>query len=128
MLKRFFCLAAIATLLGGCGGTEMWIPVSENQPAVKREQVRFLEGAPAEPYRVIGVITPPPGQYVTEAEAVKAMRRLAAKHGADAIFIESATEQGGWVTSKRPFVGASGRSTNELHLRAKAIVFDTPAN
>lgn len=106
----------------------MWIPVSPNQPAVSRERVRFLEGPPPEPYRVIGVITPPPGEYRTEAEAVRAMRRLAGKHGADAIYIESAKEEGGWRTSKRPFVGASGRSTNELHLRAKAIVFTTAEN
>lgn len=124
MWKRCFSLVATAALLAGCGGTEMWIPVSANQPAVHREEVRFLEGPPAEPYRVIGVITPPPGQYATEAEAVKAMRRLAGKHGADAIYIEKATEEGGWRTSKRPFVGMSGRSINELHIRAKAIVFE----
>ena len=34
----------------------------------------------------------------TEAEAIKEMRKIAAKHGADAIYIESATKEGGSVT------------------------------
>jgi hypothetical protein len=123
MLKRFLLLLTFSTL-ASCGKTEMWIPVSTNRPAVTRDHVRYLEQPPSEPYRVIGVITPPPGEYRTEAEAVRAMRRLAAKHGADAIYIESASEAGGWQTSKRPFVGMSGRSTNELHIRAKAIVWE----
>jgi hypothetical protein len=46
------------------------------------------------------------------------MLAQASKHGADAIFIESQTESGGWR-----FSGASGGSFSELHIRAKAIVW-----
>jgi hypothetical protein len=38
---------------------------------------------------VIGIITPPSRKYETPAEAVKAMRKEAAKHGADAVYVES---------------------------------------
>jgi uncharacterized protein YbjQ (UPF0145 family) len=67
---------------------------------------------------VIGLITPAAGQYETEAEAVKEMETEAAEHGADAIFIESQSESGGWK-----FEGMSGGSFSELHIRAKAIVW-----
>jgi hypothetical protein len=97
---------------------ETWIPVSANRPAVARGEVLFLESPPTRPHQVIGIITPPAGQYETEAEAVKAMRALAGKHGADAIYIETQSESGGWR-----FEGMSGSSFSELHIRAKAIVW-----
>jgi hypothetical protein len=46
------------------------------------------------------------------------MRKIAAKYGADAIYIESQSEAGGWR-----FEGMSGGSFSELHIRAKAIVW-----
>jgi hypothetical protein len=61
---------------------KMNIP-SASRPAVPREQVQFLDSPPQRPYRVVGIITPPTGEYETLAEAVKAMRKEAAKHGAD---------------------------------------------
>lgn len=51
--------------------------------------------SPDKPYEVIGIITPPDDEYETEAEAVHAMRMEAAKHGADAVFIESQTQTSG---------------------------------
>jgi hypothetical protein len=39
-------LIAALTLLASCGGTEMWIPLAANRPAVVREQVQFLESPP----------------------------------------------------------------------------------
>ncbi len=45
-------------------------------------------------------------------------RIIHAKYGADAIFIESQSESGGWR-----FKGASGGSFSELRFRAKAIVW-----
>ena len=83
-------------LLVSCGGTETWIPIAANRPAVTRVHVQYLENPPQRPHIGIGIITPPSGEYETEAEAVKAMRKEAAKHGVDAIFIESATKEGGW--------------------------------
>jgi hypothetical protein len=89
---------------------------------VALEHVAYLEEMPAKPYTVVGIITPPLGEYDTEAEAVKAMRREAAKHGADAIFIESQTAASGWKFSAGPF-GAKGGSSNDTAFRAKAIVW-----
>ena len=53
---------------------------------------------------------------------MKAMRREAAKHGADAIFIESQSESSGWKFSGGP-LGASGGSVKDVAFRAKAIVW-----
>jgi hypothetical protein len=90
--------------------------------AVTREHVQFLEEPPQRPYVVIGIITPESGKYETEAEAVKAMRKEAAKHGADAIYIESATQQGGWRFGFSRW-GGSGGSFSDVQYRAKAIVW-----
>ena len=58
----------------------------------------------------------------TEAEAVKAMRKEAGKHGADAIYIESATKEGGWRFGFSRF-GGEGGSFSDVQYRAKAIVW-----
>jgi hypothetical protein len=113
-------LAIIALFfLTGCP-SETWIPVSNDRAAVYPNAVQFLDGPPSRPYEVVGIITPPAGEYDTEAEAVKAMRKQAAKHGADAIFIESQSESGGWKFGSG-FGGVSGGSFSELRFRAKAI-------
>src|SRR4051812_2705825 len=89
-------LSVVAPLLFTACPAEVWIPVGgEQRAAVAKGNVQFLESAPTRPYRVIGIITPPAGEYETEAEAVKGMRKIAAKRGADAIYIESQTENGG---------------------------------
>ena len=105
-------------LFVGCP-PQVWIPL-EKQPraAVAKGNVQFLDSLPTRPHKVIGIITPPAGAYETEAEAVKDMRKIAAKYGADAIYIESQSETGGWR-----FEGWSGGSFSELHIRAKAIVW-----
>jgi hypothetical protein len=103
---------------------EMWIPIeTAPRPAVSSQHVQYLEEMPTKPFHVIGIITPPEGEYETEAEMVKAMRAEAAKHGADAIFIESQTEKEGWHFNAGRF-GASGGSATSTKARAKAIVFD----
>src|SRR5713101_10180884 len=95
--------------------TEMWIPLTGSpKPAVTREHVQFLESPPQRAHVVIGIITPPSGKYETEAEAVKAMRREAAKHGADAIYVESQTQEGGWRFSFGGFGGPSGGRFSDL--------------
>jgi hypothetical protein len=116
-------LVAITALLcfTGCP-SETWIPVSSNRAAVYPSQVQFLDSPPSRPYEVVGIITPPAGEYDTEAEAVKAMRKQAAKHGADAIFIESQSESEGWKFGSG-WGGVSGESFSELRFRAKAIVW-----
>jgi hypothetical protein len=95
MLKNTVLGAALVVFVS-CGGPEMWIPQGNSCPAVRRGHVQFLDSPPQRPYTVIGIITPPSGEYETVAEAVNAMRKEAAKHGADAIYIESQTESGGW--------------------------------
>ena len=65
---------------------------------------------------------PPAGEYETEAEAVKAMRSEAAKHGADTIYSESQSETGGWRFGTG-FRSVSGGSFSELRFRVKAIVW-----
>jgi hypothetical protein len=102
--------------------SEVWIPVGGVQrAAVAKGQVVFLEYPPTRPHEVIGIITPPAGEYETEAEAVKAMLKIAAKYGADAIYMESQSESGGWKFGT--VGGLSGGSFSELRFRAKAIVW-----
>ena len=105
----------------------MWIPQASSRGAVTREHVQYLEYPPPQgSYVVIGIITPPSEAYETFAEAVKAMRKEAAKHGADAIYIESQAESGGWRFSMGgpgSFGGASGGSFKAVTFRAKAIVW-----
>jgi hypothetical protein len=115
-------LAVALAILTSCGGTETWIPLAPNRPAVTREQVQYLENPPQRPHTEIGIITPPSGEYETEAEAVKAMRKEAAKHGADAIYIESAAKEGGWHFGFSRF-GGEGGSFSDVQYRAKAIVW-----
>ena len=112
-----------AMILFGCSTVDMWIPIQATPRApVAFEHVAYLDEMPTKPYDVLGIITPPSGEYETEAEAVKAMRREAAKHGADAIFIESQSESSGWKFSGGP-LGASGGSVKDVAFRAKAIVW-----
>ena len=126
LLPRFCWARVPATLLillafVGCPSEE-WIPVNGIQrAAVAKGQVVFLEYPPTRTHIVIGIITPPPGEYETEAEAVKHMLGLAAKKGADAIFVESQSKSGGWKFGS--VGGISGGSFSELHIRAKAIVW-----
>lgn len=114
-------LASALFLFASC--QTVWIPLEKSpRAAVAKGQVQFLDSAPTRPHVVIGIITPPAGEYETEAEAVKGMRAEAAKHGADAIYIESQTESGGWRFGTG-WGGASGGSFSELRFRAKAIVW-----
>jgi hypothetical protein len=107
-------LLSVAFGASGCADSEMWIPQGNSRPGVTREHVQFLDSPPQRPYMVIGIITPPSGEYETVAEAVNAMRKVAARHGADAIYIESQT--GSWR-------GGSGGSLRDISFRAKAIVW-----
>ena len=103
---------------------DMWIPIEvAPRPAVSAEHVQYLEQIPAKPFHAIGIITPPEGEYETEAEAVKAIRKEAAKHGADAILIESQSESTGWKFDSG-ILGSSGGTVKNMRIRAKAIVFD----
>lgn len=121
--KLFSALVPLLSLLLVSCPSETWIPLTAGQqPAVTRDHVQFLDSPPTRPHEVIGIITPPAGQYETEAEAVKAMRAQAAKYGADAIYIESQSESGGWRFGSG-FGGVSGGSFSELRFRAKAIVW-----
>jgi len=99
-----------------CGGPEVWIPQGSSRPAVTREHVQYLDSLPQRPYRVIGIITPPSREYKTLAEAVKAMRKEAAKHGADAVYIDFGQDQ---VAG-----GTSGRTFRDVTFRAKAIAWE----
>ena len=92
-------------------------PTCPEQGSVTRLDVQFLERHPQRPHIVIGIITPPSGEYETEAEAIKAMRKIAAKHGANAIYIESATKEGGWRFGFSRF-GGEGGSFSDVQYRA----------
>ncbi|GEM_PF-5013019 len=121
-MKRVL-LCMIAFTLTACPA-DMWIPLQAGpRPAVAYEHVQFLQTAPERPYTEIGIITPPESEYDTEAEMVKAVREEAARHGADAIFIESQDEKEGWHFSAGRF-GASGGSGTSMRVRAKAIVWN----
>jgi len=117
-----FAVIAVATLTA-CPA-DMWIPIeTAPRPGVAVEHVQYLEALPTRPYHVIGILTPPEDEYDTEAELVKALRHEAAKHGADAIFIESESETQGWHFDAGMF-GGKGGTTTTMKVRAKAIVFD----
>ena len=124
-MKILLRLFPLAILLTSCGSTEMWVPIaSTGRTAVPFAHVQYLEAPPQRAHVIIGIITPPNEEYETYAELVKAMRKQAAKHGADAIYIESHTEVGGWRFS----IGGFGRASGEEHpkdvtYRAKAIVW-----
>jgi hypothetical protein len=114
-------LALFSLLLVGCP-SQVWIPLEKNpRAAVVKGNVQFLDSPPTRAHVVIGIITPPAGEYETEAQAVRAMRGIAAKYGADAIYIESQSESGGWRFGT--MFGASGGSFSELRFRAKALVW-----
>jgi hypothetical protein len=120
-MAKATALVVTLAFLTSCGGPEVWIPQGNSRPAVTREHVQYLDSPPQRPYRVIGIITPPSREYETLAEAVKAMRKEAAKHGADAVYIESQTGSGVWRFS---WGGGSGGTFREVTLRAKAIVWE----
>ncbi|MEY2561829.1 MAG: hypothetical protein QOH88_22 [Verrucomicrobiota bacterium] len=91
-LLRIFALLSALALFASC--KTVWIPLEKSpRAAVKKGEVQFLDAVPTRPHVVIGIITPPAGEYDTEAEAVKAMRSEAAKHGADAIFPHDLTPE-----------------------------------
>ena len=115
-------IALFSLLFVGCP-SQVWIPLEKSpRAAVVKGNVQFLDSPPTRPHVVIGIITPPAGEYATEAEAVKDMRKIAAKYGADAIYIESQSESGGWKFGSG-FGGLSGGSFSELRFRAKALVW-----
>src|SRR5690349_21731082 len=98
--SRAAVLTCLASLILTACPSEEWIAVNGIQrAAVAKGQVVYLEYPPTRPHEVIGIITPRAGEYDTEAEAVKAMKAIAAKHGADAIYVESQSESGGWKWS-----------------------------
>jgi hypothetical protein len=120
-MAKATALVVTLAFLTSCGGPEVWIPQGNSRPGVTREHVQYLDSPPQRPYRVIGIITPPSREYETLAEAVKAMRKEAAKHGADAVYIESQTGSGVWRFS---WGGGSGGTFREVTFRAKAIVWE----
>jgi hypothetical protein len=119
MKARYLPMLVVCVVLFQACPAEMWIPI-ETTPriAVSTEHVAFLDEAPTKPFIVLGLITPPEGEYETEAEAVRAIRKEAAKHGADAVFIEDQKEGTGWS-----FHGTKGGSFRTLTIRAKAIAW-----
>jgi hypothetical protein len=118
LVKRLAIAIAAALLLTACP-VETWIPIEAvpRQPG-QWEHVAYLETMPTRQFVVVGIITPEPGEYETEAAAVKWMKKQAAKHGADAIYIEESTENSGWS-----FHGTRGGSISTLRIRAKAIAW-----
>lgn len=125
-MKILFRLFPIAILLISCGDTDIWIQQASSRPAVRPGKVAYLETIPRRDHVVVGIITPPTGEYETLAEAVKEMKKVAAKHGADAIYIESQTQEGGWrfkMGGPGSWGGGSGGSFSEVTFRTKAIVW-----
>jgi len=122
-ILRPVVLLMLLALFMSCRSTEMWIPQAASRPKVNVEHVVYLERAPQRPYVVVGILTPPSGNYETFAEMINAMRKEAAKHGADAIYVESHTEEGGWRFGIG-FGGAFGQEhTKDVTFRGTAIVW-----
>jgi ABC-type uncharacterized transport system substrate-binding protein len=85
--------------------------------------VQYLESPPQRAHIVIGIITPKIGEHETLAEAVKVIRKEAAKRGADAVYIETQTKEGDWQFSIGGWGRPEGESFSEMTFRAKAIVW-----
>jgi len=118
----FIALCLACLMLTACPA-EMWIPIQTvPRQSTSFDHVQYLDEPPTRAYEVLGIITPPEGEYETDAAMVRAMRREGAKHGADAIFIESQSESSGWKFDSG-FLGAKGSTTRNVHARAKAIVW-----
>ena len=117
---------ACLTLMALCGcPAEMWIPLDTASRAARPlQEVQYLEALPEKPFTIVGIITPPEGEYETEAEMIKAMRIAAATHGADAIFVESRTETIGWHFSGNAYGVSGGSGGDVVVYRAKAIVWN----
>lgn len=113
-------LATVLLLALAACASDSWIPVqTAPRPAVSDDHVAFLDAAPSRAFAVVGVISTQPGDYDSEASAVKGMRHEAAKHGADAIFIDSISQ------SHQQPVGLIGHILlgSGYAYRAKAIVW-----
>lgn len=111
-------------LLSACvTANQMFVPTDSVVRAPKAaSHVVLLESAPDREYTTIGIITPPPDEYDSVAEALNAARRVAAQKGADAILIESmeqSTEKGFDVG----FLGAKSSTDVLVNARIKAIVW-----
>ena len=122
MRTRLLALALTAALTTSACVTdrEMYVPVDSALRGPKDvRSVVLLDKEPDWPYTVIGIITPPPAEYDSMAEALNAARRTAARHGADAILVQSA-ETNDFAT-RRMSVFQSGTQTL-VHLTVKAIV------
>jgi hypothetical protein len=105
---------------------EVWTPLDAAARASRdADDVEHLEALPDKPYTVIGIITPLANAYGSDAKAVKAMRTEAARHGADAIFIETHPEAGGWHFSAQSFEGSDDCSGYVI-FHAKAIAWQQP--
>lgn len=122
-MKILLRLFPAIVFFASCGGPEIWIPEGSPRAAVTMAHVQYLEEPPQRAHTVIGIITPKTGEYETLAEAVKAMRKEAAKRGADAVYIESQTKEGGWRFNVGGWGRAEGGSFSEVTFRAKAIVW-----
>lgn len=102
--------------------------VLDNTPRAPkaRDAVEFLEREPTDrPFKVIGLIAPPEGDYESFAQVLNAVRGIAASRGADAVFIISEETKEGWSFGGGSG-GAYGGSTEETAVRAKAIVWQKP--
>lgn len=93
MKRQISIVATLVVLLSCVTADQMYVPMDTITRAPKQAQfVVLLDGAPDDrPFRVIGVISPPVGEYESYAEIVNAARKVAAKNGADAIYLEHTT-------------------------------------
>jgi hypothetical protein len=93
-VKRVALAGAAIVILWGCATkASEWIPMdTATRATLYWQNVEYLEAPPGpeRPYTVVGIITPI-ATFATEAEAIDYLRRMAAEHGADAIFLESRT-------------------------------------
>jgi hypothetical protein len=122
-MKIILHLSLLVIFLSSCRGPEIWIPQGSPRAAVTMAHVQYLESPPQRAHIVIGIITPKIGEYETLAEAVKVIRKEAAKRGADAVYIETQTKEGDWQFSIGGWGRPEGESFSEMTFRAKAIVW-----
>lgn len=118
-LATVFLLLTAACVTTG----QMFVPMDSTVRAPKQlASVVLLDKEPDRAYTTIGIISPPPDEYDSVAEALNAARRIAAKKGADAIIVES-MDQSSQTGFDVGFLGAKSTTGVLVNVRIKAIVW-----
>jgi hypothetical protein len=94
-----------------------------NREPTPYPNVAYFSSPPTNaPFRVIGYIMPPSGEFRSWSQLLNAVRGSASLYGADAVFVDDQRDLNGWgFNASRAY--ASGGSKQSVQIRAVAITF-----